>query len=272
MPAPGVNGDSDARRIGLALTAATLAGILVWSLLDVGFSFSRLAQGASNLGTLAHDLFPPDLDPDLMATLAEALVETVQMAYLGTVIGAALALPLAVVAARTLGPPLVAPVVRKLLAVIRTIPSLLWALVFVIMVGLGPLAGTLGLALYTLGYLGKLFYEAIEGVDPEVIEAVRSTGASRWQLARHAILPEAGNALLSQAMFVFEYNVRASSILGFVGAGGIGFYLFRYMQLFEYRKLATALLLLLVAVLLIEGAGGLVRRRFLPEAGPTPAA
>jgi phosphonate transport system permease protein len=154
--------------------------------------------------------------------------------------------------------------------VVRTIPSLLWAIVFIIMVGLGPLAGVLGLAFYTLGYLGKLFYEALEAVDPEVVEAVRSTGASRAQLARHAVLPEAAHALLSQTLFVFEYNVRASSILGLVGAGGIGFYLLRYLQLLEYQALATALLLLLVAVLAIEALGQQLRRRFLPAPAPVP--
>jgi phosphonate transport system permease protein len=253
----------DARRVrpwavGVALGAALLA----WSLLDLGFfDAQRWARGAGNLVVFLGDLTPPTTEAGLLATLAGALVETLQMAYVGTVLGAALALPLAVLAARPLAPEGVRQGVRFVLAAVRTIPSLLWALLFVIMVGLGPLAGMLGIAAYTLGYLGKLFYEALEGVDPEVVEALRATGASRSQLARHAVLPEAANALVGQSLFVFEYNVRASSILGFVGAGGIGFYLLRYLQLLEYRSLATALLLLLATVLVIEAASDRLRRR-----------
>lgn len=252
---------------------ALLTAAFVWSLLALGaLDAGRLGRGLGNLATFLGDLTPPDTGGDLVPTLAGALLETVQIAYVGTVLGAALALPLAVLAARPLGPPGVAHAVRGLLAVVRTVPSLLWALLFVVMVGLGPLAGMLGIAFYTLGYLGKLFYEALEGVDPEVVEALRATGASRAQLARHAVLPEAANAVIGQTLFVFEYNVRASSILGFVGAGGIGFYLLRYLQLFEYPKLATALLLLLLAVLLIEAGSNALRRRFLlPHAAAAPA-
>lgn len=250
---------------------AALTGVLVWSLLDLGaLDAGRLGRGAANLAVFLGDLTPPDTRAGTLAALGTALLETLQMAYVGTLLGAAAALPLAVLAARPLAPPGVRHGVRAFLALVRTIPSLLWALVFVIMVGLGPLAGMFGLALYSLGYLGKLFYEALEGTDPEVLEAVRSTGASRAQLARHAVVPEAGNALLSQTLFVFEYNVRASSIMGFVGAGGIGFYLLRYMQLFEYRSLATALLMLLAVVLAIEGLGGWLRRRFLPPVHAAP--
>ena len=259
------------RAVGWPAAVAAGTAVLVWSLLDLGFfDPGRLGRGLGNLVVFLGDLTPPETSGGTLATLGGALLETLQMAYVGTLLGAALALPLAVLAARPLGPAGVGHAVRGFLALVRTIPSLLWALIFVIMVGLGPLAGMLGLAFYTLGYLGKLFYEALEGVDPEVVEAVRATGASRAQLARHAVLPEAANALVGQTLFVFEYNVRASSILGFVGAGGIGFYLLRYLQLFEYQRLATALLLLLVVVLALEALSNALRRRYLLPTAPTP--
>jgi phosphonate transport system permease protein len=170
-------------------------------------------------------------------------------------------LPLSVLSTSTLFGPAVSVPVSLLLASVRTVPSLLWAVVFVAAFGLGPAAGALGIAAYTTGYLGKLFREAFDGVDAEVIEAVRSVGCTRLQLARYALLPEASNHLLSQLLFAFEYNVRASSILGFVGAGGIGFYMLGYLQLLQYRNLATALLVTLALVLVIDGLSGWARRR-----------
>lgn len=136
-----------------------------------------------NLGLFLTDMVPPDAEGDLLAILLRSLWETVQMAWAGTLIGAALALPLAVLAASSLTPRWVALPIRGALAAIRTIPSLLWAVFMVVIVGLGPLAGILALSAYTTGYLGKLFYEALEAVDPETLDAARATGASRLQLS-----------------------------------------------------------------------------------------
>lgn len=206
---------------------------------------------------------PPNTDGELVTTLLGSLWETIQMAWAGTILGVALALPLSILAASNLSPWWLARPIRVSLAAIRTIPSILWAVFMVIIVGLGPLAGILALSAYTTGYLGKLFYEAIEAVDQETLDATRATGASRLQVAAHAAIPEAGNALISQSLFAFEYNVRASSILGLVGAGGIGFYLLRSIELFRYRSLATALLMLFALVVLVDAGSRLLRRRFL---------
>jgi phosphonate transport system permease protein len=194
-----------------------------------------------------------------------AIIETLEMSLVATLIGAVGALPLALVASRNLFGLAGGAAARLFLATVRTIPALLWALIMVVAFGLGPVPGTLGLAVYTVGYLGKFMYEAFEAVDPEVIEAVRGVGCSRAQLIRHAVLPESGNQLVSQILFMFEYNVRASSILGFVGAGGVGFYMFAYIQVLQYRNLMTTILLTLVVVLAIDFASALVRRRFLLE-------
>jgi phosphonate transport system permease protein len=167
------------------------------------------------------------------------------------------------------GPSVTAPV-KLVLAVVRTVPSLFWAIIFVVVVGLGPAAGALGIAFYSLGYLGKLLYETFDGVDPEVLEAIRSVGASRWQVARFAVLPEAANGIVAQLLFMFEYNVRASSILGLVGAGGIGFYLLGYLELLRYDLLLTGLLLTLAVVIVIDRLSALVRRAFLFPVAPVP--
>lgn len=239
-----------------------LALLTVLAMREVGlFEGQRLLRGLSNLAVFARDMVPPDVG--VLPLAGRALWETVVMAFAGTALGFVLSLPLGMMGARTVSPlPLVA-VARLVVAVARTIPSLLWAVLFVIMVGLGPLAGTLGLALYSLGYLGKIYSELFEGVDPEVLEAVRGVGAGRIHLARFAVWPESANAALSQLLFMLEYNVRASSILGFAGAGGIGFYISLYLQVLDYQKLATLLLLILGLTLAMDVASAWVRSRYL---------
>ena len=253
------------------LALLVLAACLVVTLKNVGLlDPGRLLRGLRNVGVFASGLFPPD--PSNLPTLGTAMLETIQIAFAGTAIGFALALPLAVLACPTLFGPAVTAPVKLFLAFVRTVPALFWGIVFVVAVGLGPAAGTLAIACYSLGYLGKLLYEALDGVDPEVVEAVRGVGCSKSQLARYALLPEAANAILAQLLFMFEYNVRASSIMGFVGAGGIGFYLLGYIQLLRYDQLLTGLLLTLVVVIAIDRVSALVRRTFLvPVAPPAPA-
>ena len=250
------------RRAGGRLAWLAVAVLLVISLARLGLlDAGRLGRGARNLGEFAGSLFPPD--PASLPTLAGAMVETLEMAFVGTVIGMALALPLALLASPVLFGPAVTGPVKLVLAMVRTVPSLFWAIVFVVAVGLGPAAGALAVALYSLGYLGKLLYETFDAVDPEVIEAIRGVGASRLQLARYAVLPEAANGIVAQVLFMFEYNVRASSIMGFVGAGGIGYYLLGYIQLLRYDLLLTALLVTLVVVIAIDRASALIRRLYL---------
>lgn len=246
------------RHAASLLTAATFVVVLFHlGLADLG----RLGRGAGNIATFSRDLFPPDLA--VVSVVAGAMLETVEIAFAGTLIGFVLALPLALAATEAVSGRAASVVLRALLAFVRTIPSLLWAILFVVAVGLGPAAGTLGIAMYSLGYMGKLFSDAFEGVDAEVLEAVSAAGAGRVQLARFAILPEAGHAVLAQLLFVFEYNVRASSILGFVGAGGVGFYLLGYVQALQYDRLMTALLVTFVAVVLIDAGSERLRQRYV---------
>lgn len=225
------------------------------------FDVARLARGLRNLGILTSEMFPPDVN--VLPVAGKALWETVQMSFAGTILGFLISLPLSILGTRYLFSSLVSGLARLVAAGIRTVPVLLWAILFVILVGLGPLAGTLGIAAYTVGYLAKIYAELFEGTDPEVMEAVRSTGASKLHLVRFVVLPEGANAVLTQLLFMLEYNIRASSILGFVGAGGIGFVMQVYLQTLEYRRLATVLLLILLVVLMMDGVGAWLRKRFL---------
>jgi phosphonate transport system permease protein len=238
----------------LALAVAQSAAAV--GLLDL----AKLVKGIGNVALFVGDMFPPDAS--VTGSVAEAMVETLQIALVGTVVGTLLALPLSLLAIPALTGQRWAALVRFVLASIRTVPSLLWGVLFVVAFGLGPAAGAVAIGLYSAGYLGKLFYELLEGVDPEVVEAVRSVGCSRLQLARYALLPEAANGLLAQLLFMFEYNVRSSSIMGFVGAGGIGYYMLGYIQLLRYDALFTALLVTLAVVLVLDVVSGRVRAAF----------
>ncbi|MCS6784843.1 MAG: phosphonate ABC transporter, permease protein PhnE [Candidatus Caldarchaeum sp.] len=222
----------------------------------------RLSRGVENLGGLFWEMFPPDFSA--FGEALSALVETVQIAFVGTVIGFVLSLPVSALALRNIFPVSVTSVVRAVLGFVRTVPVLFWAVVFVIAVGLGPLAGVLAVSIYSFGYLSKLFYEAFEGVDAEVLDALKVTGASKLVLVRQAVLPESMNTVVSQLLFMFEYNIRSSAVMGFVGAGGVGFLMVSYIESLRYSALTTVLFLTLATVIAIDIASGYVRRRFLP--------
>lgn len=251
------------RGVGLsaAVPLATLA-LLVVVLGRLGlFDGARLSRGVRNLGEFLRGTVPPDAS--ILPLAAGALLESIEMAFAGSLLGFMLALPLGFLGARTLFPTPVVVAVRVFVGALRTVPSLLWAVIFVIVVGLGPLAGTLALAVYSVGFLGKLYAEFFEGVDPEVMEAVRGVGARRWHLARFVVWPESANQVLSQLVFMFEHNVRASAIVGLVGAGGIGFYLNVYINTLAYPRVATILLLILALVLVMDVVSTRLRQRYL---------
>lgn len=202
------------------------------------------------LAEFAKDLFPPDAEA--LPTLFFAMLETIEIAFVGTLIGFFLALVLAFFASREFFGSFVSGLSRAVIAAVRAIPSILFGVLFVVAFGLGPSAGVMGVALYSVGYMGKLFYEAFESVDAETLDAVRAAGAGKLQLFRFVILPESANAVWSQVLFMFEYNIRASSIMGFVGAGGIGYYMLGYVQMLQYRSLMTAILLTFAVVLIVD--------------------
>ncbi len=243
------------------LALSLLLAALIISASNTGFNPVFLVNGLPSLAVLMQDMFPPD--PRLLNTAFWAMLETLQIALLGTFIGALLAVPMGLFASRNLFTKYLYAPARILLASIRTIPSLLWAVFFVIIVGLGPFAGVLATAMYSLGYLSKLHYEAIEAIDPEPYQAVDAIGASKLQLIRFVVIPQAAPYLLSQLVFMFEYNVRASTILGFVGAGGIGFYVQSYLRLTEYDAVLTFLLVVLAAVLVIDWGSVKLRDRYI---------
>ncbi|MFU8804839.1 MAG: phosphonate ABC transporter, permease protein PhnE [Bradymonadaceae bacterium] len=243
------------------LIIAAIAILYVWAAAGVDFSASRIFGNVDNATNFMGRMFPPDFS--VSKTILGSLVETIQMALIGTTLAAFVALPIAVLAARNLSPRPLQMGARLVLNFLRTIPSIIWGLFFVAIVGLGPFPGILALTFYAAGYLGKFYYEGIESIDPRPLIALKTVGASPVQRFRFGVFPQVLPLLLSYTLYMFEYNVRAASILGVVGAGGVGFYLYSYINNFHYHKAATALFFLLVVVTIIDAVSSRVRARLV---------
>jgi phosphonate transport system permease protein len=194
---------------------------------------------------------------------AELLLDTVLIAYTGTVLGGAAALLLSFPAAATLAPPWAVMLSRRALEFARTVPTLVFALIFVYAFGLGPFAGVLAIALHTMGALGKLFAEVHENADPRTPEAIRAAGGNWAQAMRFGVLPQSLPGVLSFGLLRLEINVREASVLGLVGAGGIGEELYLAVRQFEYPDISAIILLILLTVTLIDQLCARLRHRIL---------
>ncbi len=193
-----------------------------------------------------------------------SIAETIQIAIIGTVGAVILAIPFGLLAARNVSPhPLVYQITRMILNTLRAIPELIYALIFVAAVGLGPFPGVLALIFGSVGSLSRLFAEAIEQIDPQQVMAVRATGASGIQTFMYSVFPQALPLLISYSLVYFEHNVRSATILGIVGAGGVGQKLYEYMQLFYYNEMLGAVILLILAVTVIDRFSNYIRSRFI---------
>lgn len=244
-----------------ALIAVLILGLFWWSLRGARVDLSALVEGFPYMLDFLARTFPPD--PSVAGTAFDAILETLQITVLGTSLGAALALPLAFAAARNLSPRWVTVGARLVLNFTRTVPSILWALFFVASVGLGPMAGVLALTFYSIGMLGKLYYESLEAIEAGPVEAIAGTGAPSLLVYRYGVIPQFLPYLASHTLYGYEYNLRHAAVLGLVGAGGIGFYLLLYVRAFQYDKIATAFLMLLAVVVAVDWLSGVIRRRIV---------
>jgi phosphonate transport system permease protein len=234
---------------------------LAWCAWDTGADPVRLVRGLPWIADFLRRMFPPDLSV-LRPALAGALT-TVEIALLGTAAAALLALPLGFASARNVAPPALFHPARAVLNVFRSVDTLVYALVFVAAVGLGPFPGVLAVVAYTTTSLAKLYSEAIEGIDPGPVDAIAATGATPLQVLRFGVLPQVLPLLLSYVLYRLETNVRAATVLGFVGAGGIGFYLQTYLRTIDYPAAATVLLVTVAMVLAIDTLSSKLRARLV---------
>ena len=238
-----------------------IIALLVVVSFDIGANPLLFVDGIPNLSIVVEEMLL--VEPKYIPDALWAMVETIEMAFIGTVVGVAIALPLSMLAARNLNSKFVYAPIRALLAAIRTFPSILWALLFVIMVGTNPFAGVLAIIMYTVGFVAKLQYETIETIDSDPMDAVGSIGVSKIQLIRYVVIPESASHLLGQVLYMFDYNVRQTSILGLVGAGGIGFYIINFIKFFEYGKAAIFMLVVLIVVLAIDWISVKIRDKYI---------
>jgi phosphonate transport system permease protein len=251
----------DGRRrfwIGLIGVVGLLVFVQAW--LVVQARPQDLVTGAHGMADIISRAMPPDFHqfvPNLWAVL-----ETVDLAIFGTVFGVILAFPLAILAAANLSParPLYLAA-RTLIGITRVVPDLVWALLFVTAVGLGPFPGALALAVHSVGMLGRLFSEVIEDIDMGPVEALTLTGAGRLQVFTHAVIPGVLPSLLGLGLYRFDENLRSSLVLGFVGAGGIGFQLLTAMNLFQYQTVSLLLIITFVLVTSAERASAYLRSK-----------
>ena len=235
--------------------------VLAWTVWDTGADPVRLGRGIPWIADFLRRMLPPDLRV-LPAALRGAL-KTVEIALLGTAVAAVLALPLGFLSARNVAAPAVFHPARVVLNFFRSVDTLVYALVFVAAVGLGPFPGVLAVVAYTTTSLAKLYSEAIEGIDRGPVDAITATGATRLQILRFGVLPQVLPLFLSYVLYRLETNIRAATVLGFVGAGGIGFYLRTYLRMIDYPAACTVLLVTVVMVMVVDAISSRLRARLV---------
>ncbi|NGZ75953.1 phosphonate ABC transporter, permease protein PhnE [Saccharibacillus sp. VR-M41] len=238
--------------------------VLIVCLVSVDADFTALfSQNArDNMGRILGEMARPDWS--YAEDIWEPMLETVQIAIAGTMIGSVLAVPVALLCAVNIMPQKIVSIpARMVLNLVRTIPDLLFAAIFVAVFGIGAFAGMLALVFFSFGLVAKLTYEAIEAIDPGPLEAMTASGANKIQLIVFGVVPQALPYFFSYVLYTFEVNVRAAAVLGFVGAGGIGLHLDQQLNSLRYDRASTIILLTLVIVLIIDYASTYLRRKLL---------
>ncbi|MBN1157013.1 phosphonate ABC transporter, permease protein PhnE [Candidatus Woesearchaeota archaeon] len=249
-----------------------MIGILIviiyyWALSGAKFSPSDFVKGFPFMADFVKRMFPPDIS-NLGKFLLKA-VETLQMAIVGSTLGALIAFPLSFLAARNImHNKLIYHGVRTIFDTCRGINEIVWGLIFVSMVGLGPFPGVLALTAHVTGALGRYFSEAIETADPEVIKAIVSTGANKIQVITRGIFPQVKPLFLNYVLYYLENNFRAATVLGLVGAGGIGMELITSMRLFRNREVLTILIIMVLMVTLIDRFSAYIRKNVVRIESP----
>ncbi|MCH7813650.1 MAG: phosphonate ABC transporter, permease protein PhnE [Planctomycetes bacterium] len=240
---------------------ALVSVALVWSWQATEFSLGGLASGAPAIARFVGRMMPPDTTGEILAIGWESALLTLQIALLGTAMGTVFAVMLGLLAANNLTPWWVHHPLKSLLAIMRSIPVLLLALLFVGAVGLGPFPGVLAIAIHTVGNLAKLFADECEMAFEGVWEAMDSAGANWWQKVRFAVWPQVAPQIISLSLYRLEMNIRESAVLGLVGCAGIGFYIEWYRRSFNYPRVCTMVLVTMVIVLGVDQLSVQIRKR-----------
>lgn len=240
---------------------AVVLFVLAWAWQGAEMRPLELVRNAANIGQYGADFFPPDFR-DWRIYLREMAV-TVHIAIWGTLLAVVAAVPMGLLSAENVTPAWIHQPVRRLMDACRAINEMVFAMLFIVAVGLGPFAGVMALALHTTGTLAKLFSEAVEAIDPRPVEGIRATGAHKLVEIVYGIVPQVMPLWLSFALYRFESNVRSASVVGMVGAGGIGVVLYEVIRGFQYAQTCAVLIILVASVTVIDMASAWLRRRFI---------
>ncbi|MFF1571260.1 phosphonate ABC transporter, permease protein PhnE [Leifsonia sp. NPDC058292] len=247
-------------KIGVVLVV--VAGITVWSAIAVQVDVGALFANAQNASNTLVQLFQPDYS--FFPQTLPALLQTVQMAVIATAVSVIVSLPISFLASRATNPnSTVLLVVRFVMNIVRSVPDLLYASLFVTVVGTGALSGIIALVLFNVGIIVKLVSEALDGLDRGGQEAALASGATWFKANRAAMVPEVAPTYLSQAIYVLELNIRASTVIGLVGAGGLGMLIDKVRTFYQYHYLSLIIFEILVLVVLLELLSSFTRRRLL---------
>ena len=245
-----------------ALRLAAVLLVVAFSMHYVGlFDGERLAEGGPSIARLLSEMLPPDFGNG--RNWIKPLFDTLAMSIAGTALAVVISFPIGFLAARNTAPhPLVYQFARGLLNALRAIPELIMGIIFVAAVGFGALPGVLALGLHSVGMVGKFFSEAIEHADDAPIEAARAAGATTLQVLLHGVLPQVLPQMADIAVYRWEYNFRASTVMGMVGAGGIGFELMGSLRIMQYQEVSAILIVILLMVTVVDAFSGFLRKRF----------
>lgn len=238
-----------------------LAALLMWSWEGAEMNPYHLWKDSANMVTFASDFFPPDFSN--WRYYAKEMLITVQIALWGTVLAVIFSIPLGIMSSANIVPWWVYQPVRRLMDILRSINEMVFAMLFVVAVGLGPFAGVLALFVSTTGVLAKLFAEAVESIDRGPVEGIRTTGASALQEIIFGVIPQVLPLWISYVLYRFESNVRSATVVGMVGAGGIGVLLWESIRGFQFTQGAAILLIIIVAVSVIDIISQYLRRLFI---------
>jgi phosphonate transport system permease protein len=239
-----------------------LAIYALWAAGQLDVTWVRFLSGLDNAQRFLSRMFPPNFSGDKLELLATGLKESLQITFIATVIGIALALPIGLMAARNLMPAWVVWPARALIAVSRSFHEVVVAIIFVKAVGFGAIAGIGALVVGSIGFVSKLFAEAIEEISPRQVEAIRATGASFMSVVLFGVLPQVFSRFLGFATYQFDSNLRHSTMIGIVGAGGIGGTLFAAFQRFDYDFVCAILIAIIALIMLAELLSNFVRALF----------
>ena len=248
-----------------------LGGVLILvSFMAIELRYEALLNLPAGVGQVFYRMFLEN-GPEwaYLVPALELMLESLQIAWIGTIIGAVVSLPLAFLGARNITSAVVSNVVRQLLNAIRAIPEILVAvIIFIPMVGLGAYAGALAIGIHSIGTLGKLSAEAVEGIDPGPVEAARAAGGGSVQVQRWGVLPQVMPEIVAFWLYRFEINIRASAVLGVLGAGGIGEALVQSLRFARFERAGMCVIVIVVVTILIDYASGWLRRRIIEGSGP----